>query len=411
MVRSTYTLSQSDGTTEDLLDGPSSVLTSSDSDFEFILCLIRRVGNAPQAEERIEEIVASNPDWNSIQHLAEKHGLVPLLNEVISELRLSVPKEVEQAIQTQCRDHAVQNLQYINQLQLLTNKFRGADLRVIPYKGPVIAELAYSDVSLRWFGDLDFLVAEEDVVRVCEILQQEGYHQTEFTGISPSELLENSLFRWEGEFHFSDHDGTYVDIRNQFVGKSPEREAIVSDLWDRRSTVTVSGETIPALSPEDRLLILLAHGTKHAWCRLSWTYDITLLLKQNVDWHVLLDRAARYGWKTAALLGLAVVASLAGIDIPEFIRQEIAEDRRARLGSSFICERFATDPTGESLDTDPWTTILLLNNTPREALSELIDVAVSPWPIDYNWISLPPKYYPLYYFLRPMRIVAETIRR
>lgn len=409
MVTPTHTLSQSDG--EQLPNDSSSVQASSDLEFEFILCLIRRVENAPQAEERIEEIAARNPDWSSIQHLAEKHGLVPLLNEAITELQLPVPKEIERAIQTQCRNHAVRNLQYINQLHLLTSKFREADLRVIPYKGPVIADLAYGDVSRRWFGDLDFLVATEDVVRACEILQQEGYHQTEFTGISPAKILTNSPFRWEGEFHFSDRDGTDVDIRNQFVGKSPEREDIVSDLWDRRSTVAVSGETIPALSPEDRILILLAHGTKHAWCRLSWTHDITLLLEQDVDWHVLLDRAAQYGWKTAVLLGLAVVASLATIDIPEFVREEIADNRRAHIGSSLICKRLTTDPTGESLDIDPWTTILLLNNTPREVLSELLDVIVSPWPIDYNWISLPPRYHSLYYLIRPMRILTEAVWR
>ncbi|WP_080510555.1 nucleotidyltransferase domain-containing protein [Halorubrum kocurii] len=388
------------------------MLTPTTPEAEFVFSLVRHIGNPDQAETRIREIAHTNPEWSKVLSLAADHGIVPLLNEALSEIEDAVPQEFVQTVQSRCRSQAIENIRYIERLHDLNESFRENQIRVIPYKGPVVADIAYGSVSRRWFSDLDFLVVEEDPVDAHEVLRQQGYNQTDFTGVSPSKLVEGSIFQWEGEFHFfSEEDEIPIDLRHRFVGEYREAERLFLELWERRTSVTLAGEPIPALSPEDRVVLLLAHGTKHGWCRLSWVCDIALLLQEHTAWNEILDRAAQYGWKTAALLGISVAAELAEIDVPSRVRQQISADPRANIGSSILCALFLSDPTGDRLDLDPLTIIVFLNNTPLDSIREAVNKIVSPWPVDHRWVSLPPKLYPLYYFVRPLRLLVEWIKK
>jgi len=85
-------------------------------------------------------------------------------------------------------------------------------------------------------------------------------------------------------------------------------------------------------------------------------------------------------------------------------------DPRANIGSSILCALFLTDPTGERLDLDPLTIIVFLNNTPQSAVREAINKIISPWPNDYEWVSLSPNLYPLYYFVRPLRMLLRKLK-
>ncbi|MDB2262059.1 nucleotidyltransferase family protein [Halorubrum ezzemoulense] len=379
---------------------------------DFVFNLVRQIGNPDQAEERLREIAHTDPDWSDVLTLAGGHGIVPLLNESISGIEELVPREYAQTVQSRCRSRALENIRYVERLHDLNDAFRENQIRVIPYKGPVVAEVAYGSISCRWFSDLDFLVIEEDPLDAHGVLQDQGYKQTEFAGIPPSKLVNGSIFQWEGEFHFlNERDEIPIDLRHQFVGKYRNAEGLFSDLWERRTSVSLAGESVPALSPEDRVVLLLAHGTKHGWCRLSWVCDVALLLQQDIQWNDIIDRAAQYGWKTAVLLGIAVAAELAEIDVPRSVRRQISADPRANIGSAILCALFSADPTGDRLDLDPLTIILLLNNTPRDSLREAFNKAVSPWPSDYQWISLPQKLYPLYYLVRPIRILLHKIKK
>lgn len=380
-----------------------------DPEPELLFRLVQRIGNSAAADPRIREVAAGDPDWRRIVSLAERHGLVPLLHETLAETGADVPPDAADAVRRRNRENALENLRYTRHLHELVAAFEENDVRAIPYKGPVVAQVAYGDVNRRTFGDLDFLVAEEDIARARDVLVENGYRQTNFVGVPVAELVERSTFRWEREFRFvNEADGVDVEIRPRFMGRERSRSARFADLWRRRTRVTVGGRALPALSPEDRALLLLTHGSKHGWCRLSWACDVAMLL-DDVEWERVVDRATEYGWRTAALLGLAVTAELADAELPPGIRREIATNRRADWGSSVLTTLFRTDPTGERLDSEPWTVILFSNDTVEESLRELVDVVFSPRQSNHELVRLPPELYPLYYLLRPPEILYHKL--
>ena len=54
----------------------------------------------------------------------------------------------------------------INIMKLLDLK----SINAIPYKGPILSNLAYGNVSLREFGDIDILIDISDAIKVKNIM-------------------------------------------------------------------------------------------------------------------------------------------------------------------------------------------------------------------------------------------------
>ncbi|MBB6646613.1 nucleotidyltransferase domain-containing protein [Halobellus ruber] len=370
------------------------------------------MAGSDEATTRIHEIVRNDPDWSRLLKLTTNHGILPYLYHSLQDIETEVPEEVYETLRTRCERAALQNLQFAQRLHDIVETFNEHDIRTIPYKGPILAQVAYGDIGRRRFGDLDFLVAEEDVLRARTVLQERGYEQTNFLGVPPSHLVENSIFRWEREFRFTnDDDRIQIELRPQFTGGNQSNAAIFEDLWERRTTVSVAGQPVQALSPEDRALLLLTHGTKHGWLRLSWVCDIACLLQHDIDWEVVLERAEDYGWKTAALLGLGMTAELAHVELPEHVRRELADNYRATRGTSALVTRFERDPTGKRLDLEPWTVILFLNDGIVDSVKELFDVVFAPRYADVELVRLPPSLYPLYYVIRVLKFPSKIVRK
>lgn len=388
------------------------MLTPETDEGETVFRLVQSTTASSEAKTRIHEIVRNDPDWSQLLKLTTNHGLFPHLYYMIQDIEHEVPTEVYQTLRTRYERAALQNLQFAQRLHHVVETFDEHDIRTIPYKGPTLAEVAYGDVGRRWFGDLDFLVAEEDILRARVILQEQGYEQTNFLDIPPSHLVENSTFRWEREFRFSNNDNEIqIELRPQFMGGDQSNAAIFEDLWERRTTVSVAGRPVQALSPEDRALLLLTHGAKHGWLRLSWICDIACVLQHSVDWELVLERAGDYGWKTAALLGLGMTAELANIELPEYVRGELADNHRAEWGTSALIKLFERDPTGKHLNLEPWTVILFLNDGVIDSTKELFDTIFAPRYADVELVQLPSSLYPLYYGIRMLKIGPKLVQK
>ena len=54
----------------------------------------------------------------------------------------------------------------------------------LPYKGPLLALIAYGDSTLRSFDDLDILVTDADYFKTKTILQQHGYITPPYVALS-----------------------------------------------------------------------------------------------------------------------------------------------------------------------------------------------------------------------------------
>ena len=69
------------------------------------------------------------------------------------------------------------------------------------------------------------------------------------------------------------------------------------DVWQSLESTAFWGRTIPVLRPELLLLLLCAHGAKHAFGRIGWICDIAscLVAFPNLRWPEVLAASARAG--------------------------------------------------------------------------------------------------------------------
>lgn len=385
--------------------------TAPTSAVDFTLGLLRRVGAPDEVNTQLEAIASNDPDWNAIFDLISRHRLHSALRHTLDATDLAIPPAFDQTLETRYREKSLSNLEHARQLHELTDLFSVNDIAALPYKGPVLAAVGYGGVGGRSFGDLDFLVAKDDVEAACNLLEDHGYERLNFPDIPVDTLADGTPFRWGKEFRFVTKGRLPVELRFRFIGGNRSDSRVIDDFWTRRTPVDLAGRSVSTLSPEDRALLLLVHGTKHGWRQLSWVYDIVQVRKQNIDWDVVLRRAEEYSWRSAVLYGLAVTSELTEQPVPEAIETELRSAWFCSFGASQTVARIREQPSADLKYLEPITTAIFLNDNVLGILADGVYEVFAPRKTDYERVSLPPRLHCLYYFVRPYNLFTTTVKR
>ena len=82
--------------------------------------------------------------------------------------------------------------------------------------------------------------------------------------------------------------------------------------------IQVAGQSVRTLSPEDLLIYLCVHGTKHRWERLTWIADVAELVQSSgdIDWQTTIERSTALGSLRVVLLGLYLSHAVLGTRLP-----------------------------------------------------------------------------------------------
>ena len=115
-------------------------------------------------------------DCDALVVAARRHGLLAILHHSLQE---GCPAESPDGLRTRLRTlhllNVERNLRISAQLLAVIRRLEGAGVRVVPFKGPVLAEAVYGDVGMRQFADVDILVARDDVRRAGDLLASLGF--------------------------------------------------------------------------------------------------------------------------------------------------------------------------------------------------------------------------------------------
>ena len=92
----------------------------------------------------------------SLQKAALAHGVFPSLYRWLSDsCPEATPPEVLAGWQQLYKTHARRNLKITAELISILTLFESQGIVAVAYKGPVLAAVAYGDIALRQFDDLD----------------------------------------------------------------------------------------------------------------------------------------------------------------------------------------------------------------------------------------------------------------
>jgi Uncharacterised nucleotidyltransferase len=371
---------------------------------ELLLCC-RSSAASPPAERRIHELIQRDIDWAEVFRSARRHGIAPLLRRMLADVHVtSIPADVYESFDGHVIASGMQAGMLIRWSADTLRLFESEGCRTLVFKGASLAKLAYGDVALRRFQDLDLLVHRDDYEGAGQLLLRHGYQQHADHG-------------WERTF--LGEARVPVDLH---VSLTPAIFPFPLDFdrwWGRRQFVDVDGCQMPTLSDEDLLIVLAVQISKDAASRtllLAKIYDFAHLMTNDrgLDWRAVRDEASRLRVRGMLAFAIGMTATLLPGPIPEqaaAIMPPTARLRRliARQVEEIFRVRAGRAPTTRRLISFHWQ----VRESMRDRLWPFVAIplkAATPNKWDRAVIRLPASLFALYYIIRPMRLVWKYAR-
>src|SRR5262245_18624512 len=257
----------------------------------------------------ILKLVERDVNWQTLLEFGQQHGVRPLLHQSLRSVCWdSVPRPTRLDLGRFKRANVERNLSLTGELFRLLAAFRNSDIPIAAFKGPVLADSLYGDLSLREFSDLDVLIHKRDLLKAEELLLSCGY-RAQFSDRD----YRAAFLSYQGQYAFCHVQArNWLDLHWSLASKGMAFPLQSEEVWSRLGHITIAGRTVPTFTHDDLALYLAAHGTKDGWRRLLWVCDFARLLRRHrdLDWPVVLDRARRSHSSRPLLLAVLLASTL-----------------------------------------------------------------------------------------------------
>ncbi len=354
---------------------------------------------------RIHEVCTGMIRWDAVLRAAERNAVLPLLSRSLETAAGDMlPPNVLDEIARKKRARTFQTMRLCGELTKLINAFNSESIRVLSFKGPTLATLAYENIALRPFGDLDLLVSPDDVVRAARLLHCLGFPAW-------SQADEKNLAGECESTFIRPGDNLCVDLHWALSRDGLPLSIPFDTLWSKAQDVLIGGIGVPTLPMDDLCLYLCLHGTKHLWERLSWVCDIAELVRAQpqLDLERLLKRADSLGYGRMFLLAMELAHSILGLPLPQTVAAQASSDRVVqRMVMRLRTQLLNIDhvPASKSPLREAVRMMgchLRILNRTRDRIRYL-KYAATPNPRDRNALALPPALGFLHLVSRPVRL-------
>lgn len=361
---------------------------------------------AGESSARVDALLPESLDWPWIVAIARLHGVGPLLYSRLSasgsdRLEPTLLESLRESFQADLRRSFLMSQELLGVMELLSAN----EIPALPYKGPVLAAAEYGNVAHRQCCDLDILVHRADLARARDVLVARGYvpeHQ-----LTP--LHERAWLRARNDINLRRPDlDIVIELHWEVV---PPRLGVRFDedrLWAQTRNVRIGGRDLQTFSPENLLLFLCVHGTKHEWTRLKWIRDVAAVVANHpeMDWPDVFREARRIGAERILTVGLHLASDVLGCDLPHDVRRRTEEPRTMSLARE-VRERLfqSAGSTHNALQRSIFH--LKIRERFRDKVRFGLYTAIVPSAADRLLVGLPPALTILYYVLRPLRLARK----
>jgi hypothetical protein len=361
--------------------------------------------------EQIKILFGGGTNWTLLLQMANKHGATPLLYwRLSSNYADLVPRAVLNKLQDHYRNNTRRNFILTGELLAFLRLFDANGIPAIPFKGLTLAAAVYPDLALRDIGDLDLLIRKRDMAKAAELLLGQGY-QPMFKLNCAQEAAHLASI---GQLPFVRNQGAgIVELHTTLM---PRQFAFALDfnrVWERRVTVSLGGQEVPSLCPEDLLLVLCAHASKHQWECLRWICDIAYLLHRHreINWECVLREAHRLASRRMLFLGLFLAKELLRASIPQEIWQRVRTDAAVKsLAAGVIRDLFDTADRKLGGFRSAWFHLRARERL-RDGIRYSTSLALTPTLADYDFQPLLPRFFILYHLIRPIRLAGRYAQK
>jgi hypothetical protein len=367
---------------------------------------------SPSGDDSSQEILRQSLrrplNWESLLHLAEHHGVVPLLYQSLSSVSSELPSASLALLKQRYETNLHRTLFLARELIRILEHFDALAINVLPYKGLALAETLYSDIALRQAGDIDLLIRSRDLSRIKTALKEVGYSPH----LLLNEVEERSYLDSGYERAFDSAQGRNLlevqwALQPRFYAVDFEMDA----MFRRAITVSVAGRNMKSPSPEDLFLILSLHAAKHVWGRLIWLCDIAQILKlPALNWNWILETARSLGIVRILQVTLVLTNRLLGTAIPAAAEKSLSADPAALALADEITPQLGRAAPHNVESLSYFRLMMRLRERRADRIRFLQRLAITPGPGEWKSVRLPAPLFPLYRLVRLWRLAARLAK-
>ena len=362
------------------------------------LCVLLARGYfPPDAQSRARDMMSANMDWGQVVDCAMRQEVFPLVYRNLRSLGYErVPSPIFRELEAAYRGNVLRSDLLARELCRLLAVFACAGVRAMPLKGVGLSDFLYGDHALRVSGDLDILVAPEEVSETIAALCRSGYGPTMEDRI-PGDVcrlndMEYQLGRRESKITYT------VEVHWALVWGASVDQSFLADLWREAGLRSFLGTSVLGMSPEWELMFLAAHAARHRWRGLKWLADIhDLCSLKAIDWRKLDEKASIFGWHRLLGDALDATAALFGVSLPE----QFAARLRPVRAAVYLRPVSPLDPVHAM-----WYLSRRLDG-PLKRFRYVTRHLFRPTLVDRDAIRLPHRLQALHYVIRPFRLLLK----
>src|SRR6185369_13731459 len=362
-------------------------MSSERPEHSILLCVTRRELNASH-KAQLEQCLRSVADWNYLCNTAIAHGVLPLLTKHLTECyRSIVPAEVLVKVFALALRNAREAPMLTERLLLISEVFAQNHIVSAAFKGPILADMAYGDITLRQCGDIDLLIDNKQFTEARTLLESLGYRM--MPALTKSQELSHRSFHCEVEF--VQDSSPVLDLHWALSPKSFVFSLTTTDLMSRLLRVRLMNTEVLTFGLEDLVIYLSMHGSKHLWWRLEWMGSLAEVIKsKSLDWGVVVARASASNCKRILALGLRLAELISDGAVPDHVFDSIDGDgRMLQVAAHFHANLFLEEPSEpESRETNLYNFQVM--DRKRDALTSIVRALVVPTLSDWEALTLPP---------------------
>lgn len=284
-----------------------------------LLSCVKFNGNHQIDTTELRRLFNQPLNWQEVFMSASRHGILPLLSNVIEEVDSKVvPYSVKRMIRNSCLTQISHSICLDLELRKILEAFEEVKLPVMVLKGPVFAEKIYSDKNLRVYTDIDLLVNFDNFYLARDILAQMNY--------MPEPELPNCLSRSSGlEWTFRKSNSLRnLVIELHWMMIDPSLEISIDDfennVWQNAKLDELVGTKALLMKPEDMLIYACLHlSVQHNFSKLVWFRDLFELTRQfpALDWDYIITIVQKLKISTQIYYSLYFAQRIVNCDIPD----------------------------------------------------------------------------------------------
>jgi len=263
----------------------------------------------------------SSSDWDVLVKESGRYGVAPLLYHRLRTFHsdISVPANVMAILRQVYLECSGRNMQLYHEVGKVLGLLRHENIPVIVLKGVHLAELVYGNIALRPMGDVDVLVHKDDLMRVEAALLGMGYAPVE----CHRQIAEDN---WHFVYGLPNRE-LFVEVHWNFLPSMYRFKIDIDGHWERSRQAIIAGVEVSVLCPEDLLLYLCLHTSKHLFeMGLKPLYDIFETIRyygKEIDWKQVQLRSEQWGEAKCVYLTFRLVRELLGASVPDDLMKAI----------------------------------------------------------------------------------------